>query len=357
MTGRYGDAFLDEVRTRTNLTDLIGRDVALRRRGREHWGLCPFHGEGSPSFSVNEGKGFAHCFGCGWHGDAFDWMRERFGLSFQEAVEELAVRAGMMADRDGRVRPKARPVARPDRGTLDRERQKIREWAWSVWGESRDAKGTLVETYLAARGIVLDAMPPTLRFHPGLRHSDTGLVLPAMVGCVEGPDAGFAGIHRTFLKADGSAKAAVANPKKMAGECFGGYLRLCSAEPEMCVAEGIETALSVMVATHRPIWAALSEGNLGAPLPPICRHVILCADNDTRDRETSERRLAQAAASHAARGCRVSIARPPEGMDFNDLLRAEGRRDPPLQGGCAPPASRENAAWREGETVGTGESA
>ena len=78
--------FLDELRDRTALVDLIGRKVSLQRRGREHTGLCPFHKEKTPSFTVNEEKGFYHCFGCGQHGDAISFVMETESLSFPEAV-------------------------------------------------------------------------------------------------------------------------------------------------------------------------------------------------------------------------------------------------------------------------------
>ena len=120
MTGkRFDDAFVDDLRGRVGLVDLIGREVTLKRRGHEHLGLCPFHKEKTPSFTVVEGKGFYHCFGCGAHGDAFKWMMEIHGLDFVEAVEELAVRAGLAPDRDGRKPLKPAPkIARPSRAEL-----------------------------------------------------------------------------------------------------------------------------------------------------------------------------------------------------------------------------------------------
>ena len=71
--------FIDEVRARIGLADVIGRRVKLVRRGREHSGLCPFHNEKSPSFTLNEDKGFFHCFGCGKHGSVFDFVMETEG--------------------------------------------------------------------------------------------------------------------------------------------------------------------------------------------------------------------------------------------------------------------------------------
>jgi DNA primase len=96
----FSDQFLDELRARAGLADVIGRRVRLQRKGREHLGLCPFHKEKTPSFTVNQEKGFYHCFGCGAHGSVFDFVMETEGLSFPEAVEKLAGEAGLEVPRD-----------------------------------------------------------------------------------------------------------------------------------------------------------------------------------------------------------------------------------------------------------------
>ncbi|MEE8351791.1 MAG: DNA primase, partial [Rhodospirillales bacterium] len=96
----FSDQFLDELRARTGLADLISRRVKLTKKGREHSGLCPFHKEKTPSFTVNEEKGFYHCFGCGEHGSIFDFIMQTDGLSFPEAVEKLAGEAGLEVPQD-----------------------------------------------------------------------------------------------------------------------------------------------------------------------------------------------------------------------------------------------------------------
>jgi len=88
-------AFLDELRQRTMLSTLIGRSVKLQRAGREWKACCPFHNEKTPSFTVNDEKGFYHCFGCSAHGDAIRWLTDARGLAFMDAVKELAEQAGM----------------------------------------------------------------------------------------------------------------------------------------------------------------------------------------------------------------------------------------------------------------------
>ena len=92
---RFTPQFLDELRGRTTLSTLIGRTVKLTRAGREWKACCPFHHEKSPSFYVNDDKGFYHCFGCSAHGDAIRWQTEQRGLAFVDAVKELADAAGL----------------------------------------------------------------------------------------------------------------------------------------------------------------------------------------------------------------------------------------------------------------------
>ncbi|MDI1294516.1 MAG: DNA primase [bacterium] len=87
--------WLDELRARTSLSTLIGRTVKVQKAGREYKACCPFHNEKTPSFTINDEKGFYHCFGCGAHGDAIRWMTDQRGLPFMEAVKELAQTAGM----------------------------------------------------------------------------------------------------------------------------------------------------------------------------------------------------------------------------------------------------------------------
>ncbi|MDP8914274.1 MAG: DNA primase, partial [Pseudomonadota bacterium] len=87
--------FLDEIRARTSLSGVIGKQVKLTRAGREWKACCPFHKEKTPSFTINDEKGFYHCFGCGAHGDAIRFLTDARGLPFMDAVKELADSAGM----------------------------------------------------------------------------------------------------------------------------------------------------------------------------------------------------------------------------------------------------------------------
>ena len=93
--------FLEDLRGRVSITDVVGRRVRLIRKGRgEATGLCPFHNEKTPSFTVSEDKGFFHCFGCGVHGDVIGFVMRSEGLEFPQAVEKLAGEAGMQVPRE-----------------------------------------------------------------------------------------------------------------------------------------------------------------------------------------------------------------------------------------------------------------
>lgn len=89
------DNFTDDLKAQLNIVDIIGREVALKKSGSNYMGLCPFHSEKTPSFSVNEGKQFYHCFGCGKSGDVIGFVQEYYKLPFVEAVEKLASENGI----------------------------------------------------------------------------------------------------------------------------------------------------------------------------------------------------------------------------------------------------------------------
>ncbi len=95
MTGRIRDEAIRTVRERASLSEVVSDVIALRRRGRSAVGLCPFHAEKTPSFTVSEDRGFFHCFGCGEHGDVFAFVMKTQSLTFPEAVRRVADRFGV----------------------------------------------------------------------------------------------------------------------------------------------------------------------------------------------------------------------------------------------------------------------
>ena len=105
--------FVDELRSRLSIASVIGGRVRLQKRGREHTGLCPFHKEKTPSFTVSEEKGFFHCFGCGAHGDVVGFVMRSDGLSFPEAVERLAREAGLQVPASSPEERQREPSSRP----------------------------------------------------------------------------------------------------------------------------------------------------------------------------------------------------------------------------------------------------
>ena len=97
---RFSNSFLDEIRDRVNISDVIGRRASWDKKKTnaprgDYWACCPFHGEKSPSFHCEDLKGRYHCFGCGVSGDHFRFLTELEGLSFPEAVQQIADMAGI----------------------------------------------------------------------------------------------------------------------------------------------------------------------------------------------------------------------------------------------------------------------
>ena len=184
------------------------------------------------------------------------------------------------------------------------------------------AAGTLVDAWFASRGLpAVDC--PDLLFHPDLTCWDTRSGWPAMVAVVRDHAGNRIALHRTYLAADGSAKAPVPKPRKMLGPVAGGAVRLAApADGLLGLGEGIETTRAVMHAMPAlPAWATLSAVGLEqVVLPADVRRVVILADHDPAGLRAAE---VTAARLHAE-GRRVWIAMPPrEGDDFNDLLVRE----------------------------------
>ena len=142
----FPKSFLDELKNRIRVSDVVGRRVKLTRRGREFVGLSPFNNEKTPSFTVNDDKQFYHCFSTGEHGDAIKFLEKTENLSFLEAVERLASEAGMEM---------------PQRDPGQREREEKRTDLIDVMAAAQDyfreslgrGKGAEARAYLARRGL------------------------------------------------------------------------------------------------------------------------------------------------------------------------------------------------------------
>ena len=144
MSGRIPQSFIDDLVGRTDIVELIGARVPLKKSGREFKACCPFHDEKSPSFWVSPDKQFYHCFGCGAHGTSLGFLMNYDRLSFPEAIEELASRAGVEIPRD------TRPDDGRNREDADLAALMARvaaHWAQQLPGNRRAAE------YIARRGL------------------------------------------------------------------------------------------------------------------------------------------------------------------------------------------------------------
>ena len=100
MAGKIPQSFIEQLLARTDIVELIDSRVRLKKAGKNYQACCPFHNEKSPSFTVSHEKQFYHCFGCGAHGNAIGFLMEYDGLSFPDAIEELAGQFGIQVPRE-----------------------------------------------------------------------------------------------------------------------------------------------------------------------------------------------------------------------------------------------------------------
>jgi len=158
--------FLDTLRSRLSLAEIIGAKVKLVRKGREFTGLCPFHHEKTPSFTVNEEKEFYHCFGCGAHGDGIRFLMEAQNYTFMEAVKELANRVGLPLPQD-----MASSEAEPQEDLAPLKAVLLEA---SLWFQKNlfHAKGTTALHYTERRRLTRDTLKKfTLGYAPEGRHT------------------------------------------------------------------------------------------------------------------------------------------------------------------------------------------
>jgi hypothetical protein len=291
-------------------------DIARAERGHKTlrgWLIrCPAHDEKRPSCSIADGdRGLLiKCFaGCS-----------------QEAVVAAAKKRGWMEatgkifqsekrigkDGNERRRPDDRP---PDPRVLE------------LWSAAKPIQSTIVETYLAGRGLLAPAGDAVLRFHPRSPFKlDNGEIvfLPAMISLFRHILSNEpCGIHRTALKADGSGKAdlpGLGNPKKMLGRAGGAAIKL-SPDDEVLegvgIGEGIETCLAVMSAGWRPVWALGSAGAI-ATFQALAGVECLSIFADADEAGLKAARDCQSRWLEAGRECRIVHPRA-DGLDWNDV--------------------------------------
>jgi DNA primase len=345
---QFTPSFLDEIRSRIGLAELVGRKVRLQKRGREHVGLCPFHNEKTPSFAVVEEKGFFHCFGCGAHGDAIGFVMRAESLSFPEAVERLASEAGLeLPVFDPQERAKAE-----HRATLGDVLERACRWYEE---QLRKPAGRAGLDYLRRRGLDDDTIAAfRLGFAPasGLKAAtgvdearlvEGGLMLAAEDGR---PSRDFFRDRVTFPIADRRGRI-VAFGARALGDEKPKYLnsrdtdlfhkgralynlskaRAVAADTgRLVVAEGYMDVIAFHQAgigsAVAPLGTALTEEQLQL-LWKIVPEPIVCLDGDAAGIRAALR-AAERALPLVTPGHSLRFALLPEGEDPDSLLRAHG---------------------------------
>jgi DNA primase len=181
---RFDQSFLDEIRARLPVSQVVSKRVKLRKQGREYIGLSPFKQEKTPSFTVNDQKGFYHCFASGEHGDIFKFLQVTEGLAFPESVERLAGEAGLDM-----------PVQSPGEEQREKSNDRLREVMEAAClffeGALNDVPGSNARDYLRERG-VSDEMRDAFRigFGGAGRHGLKGHLAAKGFGAEEMAEAG-----------------------------------------------------------------------------------------------------------------------------------------------------------------------
>jgi DNA primase len=346
---------VERVRDATDLLALVGQAVKLRKQGSAHVGLCPFHAERSPSFQVVANRGFYHCFGCGKHGDAFAWLMEREGMTFPEALEQLARAAGI--DLPQR---RERPSAEVDletrmRSALDAaqsffETQLARHEGARAYLRDRGYEGPFLAE--AGFGMAPDAWDALVTHLRGLNFSGELLEQAGLASRSErGTQIDFLRnrltipIHdaRGRVVAFGGRIMGEGQPKYLntrdtplfhkGGTLFGFHRAKGAMKDGALVVEGYFDVLQLhQHGIHQavaPLGTALTEEHLKA-LGRFTRRVILCFDGDAAGRRAMEKSLRMA----LPLGFEVRLLELPQGEDpdtwclklggeaFRDLLKA-----------------------------------
>jgi DNA primase len=365
-------AWLDELRARTLLSGLIGKSTKLTRAGREWKACCPFHNEKTPSFTINDDKGFYHCFGCGAHGDAIRWMTDQRGLPFIDAVKELAQAAGMeMPEQDPRAREKA------DRASTLHDVMAQAE-AFFV-EELGKAEGAHARAYLKKRGISeAQARAFRIGFAPDSRNRlraalkeagddklvECGMLIRPEEGNREPYDR-FRG--RLMIPIRDARGRTIAFGGRILGDGEPKYLnspetvlfdkgrtlfnldRAAAATRKadrVIVVEGYMDVIALSGAgideAVAPLGTALTEGQLER-LWRLDPQPILCFDGDGAGQKASVRAIGRAL-PFLTPGRTLRFLTLPGGQDPDDLIRAGGR--PALEALLEKPEPLVDRLWR-----------
>ncbi len=351
---RFSQAFLEEIRNRLPVSAVVGRRVKLRKQGREFIGLSPFNAEKSPSFTVNDQKGFYHDFSSGKHGDIFSFVMETEGLGFTEAVERLAAEAGLAlpsVDPRAEEKEKARaslyevldlaaryfeatlqsPAGSGARKYLDGRRLGPAVQKRFRLGYASDSRNGLKE-FLGGKGIQLEAM-----IEAGLLVSgdDVPVAFDRFRDRVIFPIADFRGRIVGFggraLSAEVHAKYlnSPETPLFHKGALLynGAEARKAAHDAGTVIAvEGYVDTIAMAVAgfehTVAPLGTALTETQLEL-LWRMAPEPILCFDGDGAGRRAAFRAI-DLALPHLKPGRTLRFALLPDGQDPDDLIGNAG---------------------------------
>ena len=343
--------FLDEVRARTSLSALVGRTVKLTKAGREHKGCCPFHNEKTPSFYVNDDKGFYHCFGCSAHGDAIRWMTDQQGLPFIDAVKELVQNAGMdMPAQDRQSVERAERAKGLHEVMADAAAWFTDQLHGMAGGEARavlDRRGVSAAT---ARDFGLGFSPDSRgKLKSALKeYGDTMLVEAGMLISVEGKDPYDRFRGRLMIPIRDARGRTIAFGGRVIGDGEPKYLNspdtplfdkgrtlynLDRAAPaarkagRVLVVEGYMDVIALAQAGIGECVAPLGTALTEAQLERLWRMVdvpVLCFDGDAAGQKAALR-AAHRALPMLAPGRSLSFVTLPQGQDPDDLVKAKGK--------------------------------
>lgn len=168
---KYPQSFIEEIRARLRVSEVVGKHIPIRRAGREYHALCPFHKEKSPSFTINDEKGFFHCFGCGAHGDVIGFTMDYEHLGYRETIERLASEAGLAVPQPTR--------AEAEKFNREQSLQQVME-AVAGWLETQlleTGEGEIARRYITERGLKPDTVA---RFRMGYAPADRDALVKAM---------------------------------------------------------------------------------------------------------------------------------------------------------------------------------
>ena len=350
----FPPGFLDELRARLSLSDVVGRKVSLKRKsGSEFAGLCPFHNEKTPSFTVNDKKGFYHCFGCGEHGDAVGFVMKTEGLSFPESVEKLAREVNLPV-------PRATPAER-ERAERASTLQEVVELA-ARWFQKqlRLPVGRHGLDYLRGRGLSEETIDDfRLGFAPDSRDGVIAALKRENVPIDKIVEAGLAiqpednrdpydrfrgrvifpiADRRGRMIAFGGRVMGTGEPKYLNSPetplfhkganlyCLDRARQAVTKDQPVIVAEGYMDVIALhgagFTGAVAPLGTALTEGQLGE-LWKLADEPYLCFDGDNAGRRAASR-AAERALPLLRPGKSLRFLVLPAGEDPDSLIRSSG---------------------------------